>query len=213
MSISEKLLNLQSSIVVAIDGTSASGKGTLAKLMAERFNLTYCQTSLFYRGLALKACQNNIGDSIMDLIELSKQPLDITDSAELYTPKVTETASQIAAIPEIRENLLKPQKDFLASHKRIVMEGRDIGTVIAPDADLKLFITADLKVRAERRRQQMLENGVDVTVEEVMDAIEERDKRDSSRISAPLLKAQDAIAIDTTNNSPDDIIESLLKRG
>lgn len=210
MTIEVKLLDKNQPIIIAIDGVSASGKGTLAKLMAKRFGLVYCQTSLFYRQLALNAVKAGIKDFPEAIIELSKEPLELIETPELYSPEVTEVASIVAVLPEVRYNLEKPQREFLAQHPRVVMEGRDIGSVIAPNADLKLFVTADAKIRAERRHKQMLENGVDVRVEEVLEALEERDKRDSSREAAPLMRAEDAIEIDTSNSSPEEIIEFIM---
>jgi len=203
----DKLLDPKQKIVIAIDGTAGSGKGTLAKLLAERFGLIHCQTSLFYRCLALEVLKRSKAMPIDDIIALSQHDLPIVLSPDLYTPEVTEMTSIISAIPEVRENLKKPQKDFLLHNNRIVMEGRDIGTVIAPNADLKLFITADLDTRSERRFKQM--NG-SVSLDRIQKDIEIRDLRDSSRSSAPLLKALDAIEINTTSNSPEKIIEWIL---
>ena len=203
----DKLLNLEQKIVIAIDGTAGSGKGTLAKLLAERFGLIHCQTSLFYRGLALEVLKRSKDMSIDDIISLAEHPLYIVSSPDLYTPEVTEMTSIISAIPEVRESLKKPQQDFLLHNNRVVMEGRDIGTVIAPDADLKLFITADLETRAQRRFNQM--NG-SVSLEKIQKDIEMRDLRDTSRSSAPLAKAHDAIEISTTSKSPEKIVEWIL---
>jgi len=255
------LLDRTQKIVIAIDGTAGSGKGTLAKLLAEKFGLIHCQTSLFYRCLALEVlkqyafpsthnpgivtsknirnpgliseivphdsgsrilCQQNYEMTqdqvnaylkhsnsipIDNIISLAKNELPIIVSPELYTPEVTEMTSIISSIPEVRANLKKPQQDFLLHNNRVVMEGRDIGTVIAPNADLKLFITADLYTRAQRRFNQM--NGA-VSIDQIQKDIEIRDLRDSSRATAPLLKALNAISIDTTSLSPDEIVEWIV---
>ena len=213
MSVKAKLLNFDEPLVVAIDGTAASGKGTLAKLMASKFNLVYCQTSLFYRQLALNAIKNGAVDSVEKIIEMSKQRFDLHDSPDLYTPDVTEVASIVASIPEVRLNLIKPQRDFLLANKRIVMEVIDIGTVISPEAERKRYVTADLDIRAERRRNQMLKNSVEVSFEDVRSALEHRDKRDSNREHGPLAKADNAIEIDTTHSAPEEIVEHILSRG
>lgn len=219
----EKLLDPSQKIIIAIDGTAGSGKGTLAKLIAEKFGLLHCQTSLFYRSLALEVLDalnedyyeqsqilhkpSSSGEISSLAIKLSALPLNIETSSKLYTPEVTEMASIISAIPEVRENLKQPQRDFLKIHPRIVMEGRDIGTVIAPRADLKLFITADLDIRAERRHKQMNRTS---TLDQIKQDLAARDLRDSTRATAPLTKAEDAIEIDTSYNTPEEIIDTIF---
>jgi CMP/dCMP kinase len=207
MTYKTKLLNPTESIIVAIDGASATGKGSLAKLMSKQFNLTYCQSSLFYRQLAYNVLDSGIKDDRQKIIDLSSKPLVLRDDVDLYSKEVTEIASKIASIPEVRENLLAPQKQFLKDHKRVIMEGRDIGTVIAPNADLKLFITADIDIRAKRRFEQA---GGD-NVESVKKALEERDERDTNRSSAPLKQADDAIVIDNSSKSLEEIVRLIVK--
>ena len=206
--IKTKLLDPSARLIIAIDGTSGSGKGTIAKLLASKFGLVHCETSLFYRGLALEVLKRSKSMSREDIIDLSKNDLQIISLPELYTTEVTEMASIIAAIPEVRENLNKPQIDFILHNNRVVMEGRGIGTIIAPDADLKLFITADIDTRAERRYNQMNEV---VPLEKIREDLEARDLRDSSRKAAPLEKTHDAVEIDTTSQAPEEIIERILK--
>lgn len=210
MNYKEKLLDESQPIVVAIDGVSASGKGTLAKIMSKKFKLKYCPTSLFYRQLAYDLIQQEIQHDRAKTIEFSKRDVKIEKEADLYSSEVTDITSKIAAIPEVRHNLLKPQRDFLKMHKRVVMEGRDIGTVIAPEADLKIFITADLDVRANRRYNQIINNGGEVDLEEIRNALIERDERDSNRDAAPLLKADDAIEVDNSFQSPEEVVEFLV---
>lgn len=120
-------------------------------------------------------------------------------------------SSVIAAIPEVRESLLKPQRDFLRNHQRVIMEGRDIGTVIAPDADIKIYITADVEVRAKRRYDQMVASGNNINYDDILASLKERDERDQGRAIAPLMKAADAIEIDTTNMRIEEVLETLLK--
>jgi cytidylate kinase len=206
--IKTKLLDPSARLIVAIDGQAGSGKGTIAKLLASKFNLTHCETSLFYRRLALQVLNISKTMNKQEIIALSSQTLQISSSPELYSPEVTEMASIIAAIPEVRENLNKPQKDFIANHNRVVMEGRGIATIIAPNADLKLFITADINTRATRRYQQIQRA---VSLEQVKSDLEARDLRDSSRETAPLEKTIDAIEIDTTSQTPEEIIEKILE--
>jgi len=211
MSFKEKLLDQSQIIVVAIDGVAASGKGTLAKLMAQRFGLAYCQTSLFYRQLAYDVIEAGIENDKDKIIILSKKPLILQSEADLYSSHVTDVTSKIASLKEVRQNLLAPQKKFLKENRRVVMEGRDIGTIIAPDADLKIFITADVVVRAQRRYNQVLEKGEDLALQEILASLIERDNRDSDRLDSPLIKADDAIEIDSSGVSPDEIVELLVR--
>jgi cytidylate kinase len=211
MSFKEKLLDKSCNIIVAIDGVSGAGKGTLAKLMAKRFDLTYCQTSVFYRQLAYDVMKAGIENNNDKIIELSSKPFILKEGIDLYSAKVTDIASKIAAIPDVRHNLLAPQQNFLKTNKRVVMEGRDIATVIAPQADLKIFITADVVIRAQRRHNQMVKNGEDIPLQDIIASLVERDRRDSSRSESPLIKAEGAIEIDTSGMSPDEIVELLIK--
>ncbi len=205
----EKFLNDQLRCVVAIDGTAASGKGTIAELIAERFNFTYCQSSIFYRKLALSVLQASVNPNDVDAVLAILN--DGRDSyGDIYSEDVTEISSIIASIPEVRAGLYKAQRDFIDNNKRVVMEGRDIGTVIAPDADVKIYITADLSVRAQRRFQQMTAGGKDVTLAEVTESLSSRDLRDKNRAHAPLVAAPDAIVIDSSQMTPDEVIELLL---
>lgn len=210
MNYTEKLLDESQPIVVAIDGVSASGKGTLAKIMSKKFNLKYCPTSLFYRQLAYNLIQQEIQYDRAKTVEFSKHPIILDKAADLYSSEVTDITSKIAVIPEVRENLLKPQRDFLKMHKRVVMEGRDIGTVIAPKADLKIFITADVDVRAKRRYDQIINNGGKADLAEIRQALIERDERDTNRDAAPLMKADDAIEVDNSLQSPEEVVEFLV---
>lgn len=188
----QKIQDLSSNCIIALDGTSASGKGTLAKLIAANYSFNHCQSSIFYRKFAL--------DKLND------------GSSDLYSNEVTRMSSIIAAIPEVRQLLLKPQRDFLKSHHRVIMEGRDIGTVIAPDADIKIYITADIEVRAQRRFDQMISSSKDADYLNVLSSLKERDERDQERAVAPLIKADDAIEIDTTNMKIEEVLETLLKK-
>lgn len=206
MNYKEKLLDSSQPIIVAIDGASATGKGAIAKKIAEKFGLTYCQSSLFYRQLAYNVYEADLQNFPKRIIELSEKPIVIRDNVDLYSAPVTSIASKIAAIPEVRKNLLSPQKQFIKDHKRVVMEGRDIGTIIAPEADLKIFVVADIDIRAGRR---FVQQGGD-SVEEVKKALLERDERDMNRDAAPLTKASDAIEIDNSRKTLEEIVESLL---
>lgn len=207
MSYKEKLLDSSESIIVTIDGGSASGKGTLAKLLASKYNLFYLPTSLFYRKLAYNILQKGISNDKVEIIKLSEEKFDLQDDPALYSQEISDMASKIAVIPEVRENLLEPQRDYLKQHKRIILEGRDTGTIISPKADLKIFMEADLDMRAKRRMEQF---GGE-TIQEVKSSLMERDNRDMNRNIAPLKKADDAISIDNSGKSLEEIVESLLK--
>jgi cytidylate kinase len=208
-SLYDKFYNIDQRCIIAIDGTSASGKGTISKLIAEKFSFLHYQTSIFYRSLASEVLKRGIKDDEAKIIELSLA-FNQEEGADLYSEDVTQMSSIVAAIPEVRKNLYRPQRIFLEQNKRVVMEGRDIGTVIAPDADLKLYITADLNIRAERRYKQFIASGKELAFEEVERSIKERDMRDCARIASPLLKAPDAIEIDTSGHSTEEILEQIL---
>lgn len=214
LNVSSKLYDISNNCVIAIDGTSASGKGTIAELLSQRFSLIHFQSSIIYRYLALQVLLKNASQSHESIVNLSKSLLskDVVDSKELYSEDVTEMSSIVAAIPEVRTNLYHFQRDFLLKHPRVVMDGRDIGTVIAPDADIKIFISAELEVRANRRYQQLLRNGNEAVFSDVLEALSARDLRDKSRSAAPLLVPDGAIVIDTTNLSIEAVLENILQQ-
>lgn len=209
-----KLNDINQKCVIAIDGTAASGKGTIANFLAKKFSLIHCQTSIFYRSLALKALESYLTPEDKEkIIALSqKKATGSIDSKDLYSEEVTRMASIVAAIPEVRENLYPMQRNFIETHPRVVMEGRDIGTVIAPDADIKIYINANESVRAQRRFDQMISNGKEISLDEVSSHIKERDARDQNRSHAPLKPAIDAIIIDSSELSVQQIIELILQR-
>jgi len=195
------------SFVVAVDGEAASGKGTLCKKLAERFDLFYCQTSIFYRKLARLAIDDSI-NKLEDLLDVAKsvERLEKVDTASIYAEEVGTKASEIASIPKVREALNIPQKDLLKIHSRIIMEGRDIGTVIAPKADVKLYITANIDVRAERRFKERVSKEEGLTLEKVKEDLIERDRRDKERKDAPLAIAKDAIILDSSNLNAEEFL-------
>ncbi len=245
----DKFQDPKSRCIIALDGTSASGKGTLAKLIAERFSFEHCQSSVFYRRLAARVIKNchsreggDLGTSHSGLDPESQETYEILNQAQddqildprlrgddnargddnvcdgsdnvdvdLYSEPVTRMTSIIAAIPEVRESLLKPQRDFLFNHSRVIMEGRDIGTVIAPDADIKIYITADVEVRAQRRYDQLIAAGKNVEYEDILASLKERDERDQGRAVAPLMKPEGAIEIDTSYIGIEEVLEKLLE--
>lgn len=187
-------------MIVAIDGPAASGKGTLAKRIAANYGLPHLDTGLLYRavGAARLAAGGDLGD-VAAAVAVART-LDLSEFAEetLKAGPVGEAASRVAAIPEVRSALLKLQQDFARQPGGAVLDGRDIGTVIAPDAEVKIFVTATPEARAERRLHELIERGESVTFDEVLADIRRRDERDAGRGSAPLKKAPDAVLLDNT---------------
>ena len=179
---------------VAIDGPAAAGTGTIARAVAARFGLEYLDTGLLYRATARKVIDG------MDPVAAAKalSPHDFTREG-LRTAKVGQMASKIAALPKVRAALIAFQQRFAASDGGAVLDGRDIGTVICPDAEVKLFLTASDPVRAARRHAELAEKGGDMTVADVLADLQARDTRDRDRAVAPLVAATDAVVIDTSD--------------
>ena len=200
---------------IAIDGPSGAGKSTLAKAIAAELGCVYLDTGAIYRTVAYHMILMGISpkdkDGVKRLIDDvnikidfpgdGKQHMllnghDVTD--EIRTPEVSVGASQVSAYPVVRDVLLDLQRDT-ARHSSVVMDGRDIGTVVLPNADVKIFLTADVKVRAKRRLKELEDKGEKVTFAEVLKDMEERDERDSNRAVAPLRCAPDAVRVDTSD--------------
>ena len=186
-------------MIIAIDGPAASGKGTLARRIAAYFGLPHLDTGLLYRAVAARCLAEGTLDD-EDASVAAAHGLDIArlDGEALRTGALGEGASVVAARPRVREALLALQKTFAATPGGAVLDGRDIGTVICPDAEVKLFVTATPEVRAERRFRELNGRGADITFEAVLADIRTRDARDSGRASAPLVKAADAVELDTS---------------
>lgn len=186
--------------VIAVDGPAASGKGTIAKALAQHFDLPHMDTGLLYRAVALQLWRWG-GDPASEFEALRacrELNLDI-DDPELRSEPVSKIASMISAYPAVRAALLERQQEFAGQPGGAVLDGRDIGTVIAPDADLKLFVTASPEIRAERRLKELQGRGMNAHYEEVLADIHSRDERDSTRDIAPLKPASDAVVLDTTD--------------
>jgi len=193
--------------VIAVDGPAASGKGTIAKALAEHFRLPHMDTGLLYRAVALNLWRwgGDPGSEFEALRACDDLGFDPSD-AELRSEPVSKIASKISAYPEVRKALLERQRAFAAQSGGAVLDGRDIGTVIAPDADAKLFVTASQEVRAQRRVRELLERGMPAHYEDVLLDLKARDARDSERAAAPLRQAEDAILLDTSDLSREDSI-------
>ena len=188
--------------VVAIDGPAAAGKGTIAKTVSDHFGFNYLDTGLLYRAVGARTL---LGDDPVNAAE-QLDPEELNDS-NLRSAEVANAASRVASIHEVRAILFDFQRRFAERAGGAVLDGRDIGTAICPDADLKLFITATPEVRAKRRLEELLENGVTIDYETVLADVKARDARDMSRKDAPLIAAQDAKVIDTSDLTIDQSTE------
>ena len=196
-------------MIIAIDGTLASGKGTIARTVAVRFGLAYMDTGRLYRATGVAALKAGTAlDDAKALAALAASlDLDAFDEHELRTAEAGQAASKVAALPEVRAALLKLQRDFATQPGGAVLDGRDIGTVICPDADVKLWIDADMAERARRRAKELTEAGTPILTEDMLAELRERDTRDKSRKTAPMQMASDAVLIDTTDLGIDAAVD------
>lgn len=214
------------SMIVAIDGPSGAGKSSLAKRIAKELGFTYLDTGAIYRALALKILRRGVDlndtaalsaivvDTDIDLRGRNGQLLVFLDgedvSASIRTPEVSQMASKASAIAMVRHRLLDLQRD-LGRRGNVVAEGRDIGTVVFPDAQVKIYLDASIGERARRRCDELRAAGREVSLDETMIEMEERDKRDSERDIAPLRRADDAFALDSSGLTADEVAEKVLQ--
>ncbi len=214
------------SFVITIDGPAASGKSTAARLLAERLGASFLDTGAMYRAVTLAAIEAGVDmsyeEELLGVLEkrdfqfsiregwmmVNIDGIDVTD--QLRSPDVTANARHIASTVKLREKLVKMQRQFAAEQKKIVTEGRDQGTVAFSDADIKFFLTAETAERARRRHAELLAEGISGSLWQTQKAIEERDKSDQSRDVGPLKPASDAIVVDTTDLSIEEVVEKLL---
>jgi cytidylate kinase len=203
--------NEKRALLIAVDGPAASGKGTIARALAKHFGLPHMDTGLLYRAVALNLWRwggdpANEFEALRACDELGVDP----DDPELRSEPVSEIASRISVYPSVRAALLARQQNFARQESGAVLDGRDIGTVVAPDADVKLFVSASAEVRAGRRLKELQARGMRAHYDEVLADIRARDLRDSSRDVAPLRPAPDAILLDTSElNAPSAIAEAI----
>lgn len=214
-----------SNIKIALDGPAGAGKSTVAKAVARELGIVYIDTGAMYRTAALFAIRNGIDikserEKLLSRLDDIKMDIVYTDkgqrmmlsgedvSDKIRTEEVSMGASNIAVIPEVRIKLVDMQRE-LAKSKSVIMDGRDIGTYVLPDAELKVFLTASPECRAERRYKENIEKGMDCNLAEILEDIKKRDKNDSEREFAPLKCADDAILVDSTNMTLAEVIQKI----
>ncbi len=215
---------MKKNIIIAIDGPAGSGKTTTAKMLADRLHYIYIDTGAMYRAITLAALREEIditeealGELVENLIiELAQSPhgqrtfLNGEDVSEhIRQPEVTQNVSAVSAKVAVRRAMVEQQR-MIGRSGGVVMDGRDIGTVVFPNAEVKVFMTASIDKRAQRRSSEMNTKGIPSTTEEVAQQLKERDKSDSERAVAPLVKAADAVEIDTTKLSVSEQVEKIL---
>lgn len=212
MNLTEKANNKNLDFKIALDGPSASGKGLIGSMLAKEFSLKYVQSSIVYRGLAFVCIEDGIDPDNIDAVMQASENEDVISrikEVDLNTELIGDIASKISTIPGVRANLTKYLINLMNNTPRIVMEGRDIGTVVAPDSDVKIFISADVQVRAMRRFKQLQSEGKDCILDDVLDLLKKRDARDSNRNVAPLKAADDALVIDTSELNPSEVMSKI----
>ena len=204
-------------VVIAVDGPAASGKGTLSNSLANHFDFARLDTGLIYRALGLKVLGEDAdANDIQKVIQLANQlSFDDLNQGNLRSEKVGAVASRVAAIPDVRAVLLKFQRDFAAhppaEKSGVVLDGRDIGTIVCPNANFKIFLTADKDARATRRFKELQERGLRAIYSQILRDMVDRDARDSFRSVAPLEPAKDAFVLDTSNLSVDATFVAALE--
>jgi cytidylate kinase len=218
---------MSKNIVVAIDGYSSCGKSTLAKALAKRLHFIYVDSGAMYRAVTLYFLRNNIDQAnLLEVADALKSihlnfhsrdyetHITLNDeevSEEIRQMPVSDNVSAVSAIHEVRVEMVK-QQQRMGKSKNIVMDGRDIGTAVFPHADVKIFMTADPKVRAERRYKEMIGKNPSITLEEVFKNIANRDFQDTTRKESPLVRADDAIILDNTNLTPQQQLDFALNK-
>ena len=213
-------------LIIAIDGPAGSGKSTSAKLIAKKLGYLYIDTGAMYRAITYLALKNKVvkdESRILELARKSKIELkynygnlvvmlnDHDISYEIRSKEVNAHVSDVSKISAVRKLLVEKQRELGEKNNGVVMEGRDIGTVVFPNADVKIFLTASLDTRADRRAKEYFQNGSEVIIEDIKNNLSNRDRIDSSRKDSPLIKAPDAIAIDTTNVTIEEQVNLIIQ--
>jgi len=212
--------------IVTIDGPAASGKSTVARLLAERLGASFLDTGAMYRAVTLAAMQAGVDlsdeEQLLGVLQNNEFNFDIQNvkmvlrfngvdiTKQIRQPEVTANARYIASAAKVRKRLVAMQRQLAAGRDKVISEGRDQGTVAFPDADVKFFLTADAVERTKRRQAELQTKGSKAELEQLQKAIEERDKSDQNRAVGPLKQASDAIVVDTTDLSIEEVVEKLL---
>ena len=210
-------------LVIAVDGPAGAGKSTIAKLIADKLNINYIDTGAMYRAITYKCLQNNIDiNNEEEVIEIAKNcEIDFKDNNiylngeilkdEIRTMEVSNNVSNVAKIKEVRYLMVDVQRN-IGKVSSVILDGRDIGSYVFPNADYKFFLVATPEERGKRRYKELVNKGYDVNLEEIISDIIKRDEIDSNREFAPLVKADDAIEIDTTGKSINEVVQSVLSK-
>ena len=210
-------------LVIAVDGPAGAGKSTIAKIIADKLNINYIDTGAMYRAVTYKVLQNNIDTTDEQaLIEVAKaSEIDFKDNniyldgkilkEEIRTPEVSNNVSNVAQIKEVRYLMVDVQRE-IGNRSSVILDGRDIGSYVFPNADYKFFLNASPEERGERRYKELVKKGYETTLEEVIKDVIRRDEIDSNREFAPLVKADDAIEIDTTGKSIEGVVEDVISK-
>ncbi len=199
-------------MIIAVDGPAASGKGTIARAIARHYGLPYLDTGLLYRAVALQVRQRGLDPAIeADAVAACSFDDALLDDPDLRSDDIGKLASVVSAHPGVRSALLQRQRSFAGQPGGAVLDGRDIGTVIAPDAPAKLFVQATPEIRARRRHAELCARGANVSFDQVLADIRARDQRDTDRAVAPLLMAKDAILLDTSALSIDAAVQRAIE--
>ena len=208
-------------IRIAIDGPGGAGKSTIAKMVAEKMNMEYIDTGAMYRAIGWMFSKNNVNteDSAEVQDVLNRTAIDFDNgkiflngediSGEIRTPEISKAASVCSKLPEVRSKLVALQRE-IAEGKSVVMDGRDIGTNVLPNAEVKIFLTADPMVRAKRRYDQLLESGKEADLNSIFEDIKERDYQDTHRELNPLQQAEDAVLLDTSDMTINQVLDEIM---
>jgi len=218
-------MSMPQKLIVAIDGPAGSGKSTSAKIVAQKLGYLYIDTGAMYRAITLLSIKNKISkdEDVVKLADKIDIKLDFVDgetkvkvddqdvTREIRTREVNSLVSEISKIEGVRKILVKKQREMSDGNRGIVMEGRDIGTIVFPEADVKIFMTASIEARSERRMKEYMEKGTDISLEDVKENLLSRDKIDSQRDVSPLTKADGAVDVDTSKVSIPEQVNIILK--